>query len=72
MMGSVFAMQGFGQLAGSLVMLACVAGFKDSLSTSVSYAKCTGICADSVDKSWRVMIGKPVRRYLSISKSNIE
>jgi len=56
-MGSVFAMQGFGQLAGSLVMLACVAGFKDSLQSAVSYAKCTGICADAVDKSWRVMIG---------------
>jgi len=62
MMGSVFAMQGFGQLAGSLVMLACVAGFKDSLQSAVSYAKCTGICADAVDKSWRVMIGKPVER----------
>ena len=64
MMGSVFAMQGFGQLAGSLVMLACVAGFKGSLETSVSYAKCTGDCAEAVDKSWRVLIGKPIERFL--------
>lgn len=57
-MGSVFAMQGFGQLGGALVMLCCVAGFKGSLSSAASYAKCTGVCAHAVDQSWRVLIGK--------------
>lgn len=57
MMGSVFAMQGFGQLGGALVMLCCVAGFKGSLSSAASYAKCTGVCAHAVDQSWRVLIG---------------
>lgn len=57
-MGSVFAMQGFGQLGGALVALCAIAGFKDSLSTAVSYAKCSGVCGLAVDKIWRVLIGK--------------
>jgi PHS family inorganic phosphate transporter-like MFS transporter len=58
MMGSVFAMQGLGQLTGALVALICVAGFKESLSTAASYAKCSGVCALAVDKSWRILIGR--------------
>jgi PHS family inorganic phosphate transporter-like MFS transporter len=57
MMGSVFAMQGFGQLAGALVALVLVAGFKESLSSAASYAKCSGVCGLAVDKMWRVLIG---------------
>ncbi|RDW74175.1 inorganic phosphate transporter 1-6 cotransporter [Coleophoma crateriformis] len=57
MMGSVFAMQGFGQLTGSLVMLIVVAGFKESLSSATSYATCGGVCGLAVDKMWRVLIG---------------
>ncbi|KAF2471702.1 inorganic phosphate transporter-like protein [Lindgomyces ingoldianus] len=57
MMGAVFAMQGFGQLGGALVMLCLVAGFKGSLSTSKDYASCTGNCVIAVDKMWRALIG---------------
>lgn len=58
MMGSVFAMQGFGQMGGALVMLILVTGFKGSLESATSYATCSGVCALAVDKMWRVLIGK--------------
>ncbi|KAF2491167.1 inorganic phosphate transporter 1-6 /Pi cotransporter [Lophium mytilinum] len=59
MMGSVFAMQGFGQLGGALVMLCLVAGFKGSLESASSYATCSpgSVCALAVDKMWRALIG---------------
>ncbi|KAG0648040.1 Repressible high-affinity phosphate permease [Hyphodiscus hymeniophilus] len=57
MMGAVFAMQGLGQLAAAIVLLCCVAGFKESLLTATTYAKCTGVCGLAVDKMWRVLIG---------------
>jgi PHS family inorganic phosphate transporter-like MFS transporter len=57
MMGSVFAMQGFGQVAAGLVALICVAGFKDSLETAVDYKNCSGGCQVSVDKMWRIIVG---------------
>jgi hypothetical protein len=53
---------GFGQLAGGIVGLILVSGFKGSLSTAASYATCTGVCRLAVDKMWRVLIGKPYRR----------
>lgn len=56
-MGAVFAMQGFGQLCAAVVMLVVVAGFKESLLTAKTYATCTGVCGQAVDKSWRVLIG---------------
>ena len=58
MMGAVFAMQGFGQLGGALVMLCLTAGFKGSLSSATTYANCTGECAVATDKMWRALIGK--------------
>lgn len=57
MMGAVFAMQGLGQLCAALVMLFLTLGFKESLSTAASTAKCTGDCAVAVDKMWRTLIG---------------
>ena len=57
MMGAVFAMQGFGQLGGALVMLFATLGFKNSLVGIASYAKCTGDCATAVDKMWRILVG---------------
>jgi PHS family inorganic phosphate transporter-like MFS transporter len=57
MMGAVFAMQGFGQLGGALVMLCLVAGFKGSLSGATGYDTCTGNCQVAVDKMWRALIG---------------
>ncbi|KAB2108400.1 Repressible high-affinity phosphate permease [Alternaria gaisen] len=57
MMGAVFAMQGFGQLGGALVMLCLVAGFKDTLKGVAGYADCDGQCAVAVDKMWRALIG---------------
>jgi len=56
-MGAVFAMQGFGQLGGALVMLCLTAGFKGSLSGASGYDKCTGSCLIAVDKMWRALIG---------------
>jgi MFS transporter, PHS family, inorganic phosphate transporter len=56
-MAAVFAMQGFGQLAGALVMLFVTLGFKQSLLTAATYAKCTGVCSLAVDKMWRTLIG---------------
>ncbi|KUJ14493.1 inorganic phosphate transporter 1-6 /Pi cotransporter [Mollisia scopiformis] len=57
MMGAVFAMQGFGQMTGALVMLFLTLGFKESLLTAKSAATCTGVCALAVDKMWRALIG---------------
>ncbi|EEA25103.1 phosphate:H+ symporter [Talaromyces marneffei ATCC 18224] len=57
MMGSVFAMQGIGQLAGAIIALIVTAGFKESLQTASTVAKCTGVCNLAVDKMWRVVIG---------------
>ena len=56
-MGAVFAMQGFGQLGGALVMLILTSGFKGSLSGASGYDKCTGHCLIAVDKMWRALIG---------------
>lgn len=57
-MGAVFAMQGFGQVTGGIVMLIVVSGFKGSLKSATSYATCQGVCALAVDKMWRILIGK--------------
>jgi hypothetical protein len=57
-MGAVFAMQGFGQLGGALVMLIATAGFKNSLQPFATFAKCTGDCTVAVDKMWRILVGK--------------
>jgi PHS family inorganic phosphate transporter-like MFS transporter len=57
MMGAVFAMQGFGQLGGALVMLCLVAGVKGTLSTAFGHDTCTGDCQVAVDKMWRALIG---------------
>jgi PHS family inorganic phosphate transporter-like MFS transporter len=57
MMGSVFAMQGLGQLTAAFVMLFVTLGFKESLSMSTKPANCTGDCALAVDKMWRTLIG---------------
>ena len=56
-MGSVFAMQGIGQLAAGLVLLIVTAGFKGSLETATKQATCGGVCGLAVDKMWRVIIG---------------
>jgi PHS family inorganic phosphate transporter-like MFS transporter len=58
-------MKGLGQFTGALVMLIVTAGFKESLLTASSYAKCSGVCHLAVDKMWRVLIGKlfPVKFY---------
>jgi PHS family inorganic phosphate transporter-like MFS transporter len=60
MMGAVFAMQGFGQLGGALVMLIATAGFKNSLLPATTEAQCSTMvsCATAVDKMWRILVGK--------------
>ena len=45
MMGSVFAMQGFGQFGAAIIALIVTAGFKDSLETASSAATCSGVCS---------------------------
>ncbi|KAI9841676.1 MAG: acid phosphatase pho5 [Sclerophora amabilis] len=57
MMGAVFAMQGIGQFAAAMMALIVTAGFKGSLSVAPTAADCTGLCAVSVDKMWRTIIG---------------
>ncbi|KAE8352287.1 phosphate permease [Aspergillus coremiiformis] len=57
MMGAVFAMQGFGQLAAAVVALIVTVGFKGSLESAASVAQCSGVCQLAVDKMWRVVIG---------------
>lgn len=57
MMGAVFAMQGFGQMGGALVMLIITTGFEGSLSSAARYGTCTGVCGLAVDKMWRILIG---------------
>lgn len=56
MMGSVFAMQGIGQLTAAIICLIVTAGFKESLLTASSAAKCTGVCGLAIDKMWRVIM----------------
>jgi PHS family inorganic phosphate transporter-like MFS transporter len=57
MMGSVFAMQGFGQFGAAIVAIIVTAGFKESLKTASDYSTCVGVCQLAVDKMWRVIIG---------------
>ncbi|KAL1600233.1 acid phosphatase pho5 [Nothophoma quercina] len=57
MMAAVFAMQGFGQLGGAIVMVCLTVGFKSKLDKASSYATCTGECQVAVDKMWRALIG---------------
>jgi PHS family inorganic phosphate transporter-like MFS transporter len=49
-------MQGLGQLAASLVTLIVVVAYKDHLITIKSVAECSGQCALTVDKMWRIII----------------
>ncbi|KAA6411632.1 MAG: phosphate:H+ symporter [Lasallia pustulata] len=57
MMGSVFAMQGIGQFTAALIALIVTTGFKESLMTAPTPARCGGVCGLAVDKMWRVIIG---------------
>ncbi|KAF2768553.1 MFS transporter [Teratosphaeria nubilosa] len=57
MMAAVFANQGWGQFTAGIVTLIVVAGFKESLLTATTVAKCGGVCGLAVDKMWRVIIG---------------
>ena len=44
MMGSVFAIQGIGQLVAALIALIVTVGFKSSLITSLKIGKCDHAC----------------------------
>jgi PHS family inorganic phosphate transporter-like MFS transporter len=57
MMGSVFAMQGIGQLVCALVMIFVTLGFKNQTLDSTGVGHCSGDCAIAVDKMWRILIG---------------
>ncbi|CAI6337740.1 unnamed protein product [Periconia digitata] len=53
---AVFAMQGLGQLAASIVAIAVVAVYKDSLVNVPDVASCSGECVAAVDRMWRILI----------------
>jgi PHS family inorganic phosphate transporter-like MFS transporter len=57
MMGSVFAMQGIGQLAAALAALIVTAAFKNQINDANTFAECTGGCSIAVDRMWRIVIG---------------
>jgi PHS family inorganic phosphate transporter-like MFS transporter len=57
MIGSVFAMQGFGQLAATLVALITTQTFKGSLEPFKNPEDCDGACALAADKMWRIITG---------------
>ena len=57
MMGSVFAMQGFGQFGAALIAIIVTAGFRGSLEQGSNAGACVGSCALAVDKMWRTIIG---------------
>ncbi len=57
MMGAVFSMQGFGQLAAAMLTLIVTAGFRGSLESAATHETCTGVCLLAVDKMWRIIIG---------------
>ncbi|KAF2021899.1 phosphate permease [Aaosphaeria arxii CBS 175.79] len=53
---AVFAMQGLGQLAASLMALIVVVAYRKHLEPIASVAACTGDCAQAVDSMWRIII----------------
>ncbi|KAH7126906.1 major facilitator superfamily domain-containing protein [Dendryphion nanum] len=53
---AVFAMQGLGQLAASLMALIVVVAYRKELEPVRSVAQCSGSCAESVDRMWRIII----------------
>ena len=55
-MGSVFAMQGFGQLGAAIVTLVVTAAFKSKTNVA-SVALCTDECRTAVDRMWRLVVG---------------
>ena len=57
MIGAVFAMQGFGQFAASMMTLIVVASFRNTLEPVKTPADCNGECRRSVDIMWRLVIG---------------
>lgn len=71
MMGAVFAMQGFGQLAGALVMLFLTLGFKESLLTATKYSTCTGVCGLAVDRMWRSLVGTELLYSPVLTNANL-
>ncbi|KAH0542758.1 hypothetical protein FGG08_002897 [Glutinoglossum americanum] len=57
MIGSVFAMQGFGQFSATLVSLIITQTFKGSLKSSATPQTCSSDCALAADKMWRIITG---------------
>ncbi|KAH0548146.1 hypothetical protein GP486_008126 [Trichoglossum hirsutum] len=57
MIGSVFAMQGFGQFAATLVALIVTQTFRGSLEPSATPADCDSNCSLAADKMWRIVTG---------------
>ncbi|KAJ4286986.1 hypothetical protein N0V90_012867 [Kalmusia sp. IMI 367209] len=53
---AVFAMQGLGQLAASLMALIVVTAYKSDLVSVTNVASCSGTCVAAVDKMWRIII----------------
>jgi len=57
MIGSVFAMQGFGQFAAAMMVLIVTMGFKETLQATKTRSACDGVCQRDVDIMWRIVLG---------------
>ncbi|CCE62632.1 hypothetical protein TPHA_0C04830 [Tetrapisispora phaffii CBS 4417] len=56
-MGAVFANQAWGQIAGGIIALICIAAYKDDLIHANSGAECDLVCQKACDQMWRILIG---------------
>ena len=57
MIGTVFAMQGFGQLFAAVLSLIVSTGFKETLQQIHKQGDCMGQCQKDFDIMWRVVVG---------------
>lgn len=57
MIGTVFAMQGFGQFFAAVMSLIVANGFKETLQQVSSPGDCKGQCRRDFDMMWRIVLG---------------
>jgi PHS family inorganic phosphate transporter-like MFS transporter len=57
MIGTVFAMQGFGQFFAAIMSLIVATGFKKTLQQVSKPGDCTGDCQRAFDTMWRIVLG---------------
>ncbi|RPA84320.1 phosphate permease [Ascobolus immersus RN42] len=57
MMGSVFAMQGIGQLAAAITALIVTEAFKSQTQNAHTAEMCDFACKTAIDRMWRIVVG---------------